>query len=187
MSARGYGDLTSLPGVTKGLGRPPACICWTCHTGGECARVNQARWDNDFLALATFWAVRKSKDPSTRCGAVIARGKEIVCLGYNGFARGVRDLPERYDDRGLKYQLVVHAELNAITIARQPLDGCTLYTWPFQPCSRCAAVVINARIARVVAPVLPEDKRERWGEDMALAAMQFREAGVSLELVDGVW
>ncbi len=144
------------------------------------AEADQLRWDRDFLAMAEWYALRKSKDPSTKVGAVITRGREIVSLGYNGFARGVNDLPERYADRAIKYKLVVHAERNAMAFARQNLTGCTLYTWPFMPCPVCAGEVIQVGITRVVAPVCPPEILERWKDDLELSRLQFREAGVEL-------
>lgn len=134
-------------------------------------------WDKRFLGLAEHVAAW-SKDPSTRCGAVITRGREIVSMGYNGFARGVADLEERYRDRQTKYAMIVHAEMNAVLHARQCLSGCTLYTWPFGPCSACAACVIQAGIARVVHPEPTAEQLSRWGDSFRLAATQFREAGV---------
>jgi dCMP deaminase len=137
-------------------------------------------WNHRFLELAKFVA-QWSKDPSTKTGAVITSpDRSVVSLGYNGFARGVDDSPERYLDRDLKYKLVVHCERNAILSAKRDLSGFTLYTWPFMSCSICANMVIQSGIKRCVAPYIPEDKKVRWKEDMELAEMQFREAGVEM-------
>lgn len=107
-------------------------------------------------------------------------------MGYNGFARGVDDTPERYLERELKYRLIVHCERNALLFAdTHRLKGATLYTWPFMSCSVCAGMVIQSGIRRCVAPFIPEDKRERWEADMKLATQQFQEAGVELCLLDG--
>jgi dCMP deaminase len=103
-----------------------------------------------------------------------------VSTGYNGFARGVKDLPERYKDRELKYRMIVHGELNAIIHAQQDLTGCCLYTYPFTCCSVCAACVIQAGITRCVAPPLPDNLKERWEKDVKLTELQFAEAGVEL-------
>lgn len=135
------------------------------------------KWDNRFLELAKHIA-SWSKDPSTQTGAVIADQKRrVVSLGYNGLAQGVEDKPERLNNRDLKYKMFVHCERNAIIFARQPLDGCTLYTWPFMSCAACAALVIQAGIARVVAPV---SENPRWLEDFKLSMDQFKEAGVAV-------
>lgn len=148
-------------------------------------RLSEAAWDQDFLALARWWALRRSKDPSTKVGAVIVRpDHSIVSLGYNGFAKGVSDDPERYLDRELKHKIVVHAERNAMHFSSESLRGCTLYTWPFMPCASCSGDVIQRGITRVVAPPIPTHLQERWGENMELATMQFREAGVKLDIVE---
>lgn len=143
------------------------------------------KWHRRFLELARFIS-EWSYDPSTKTGAVIVTpDRRIVSTGYNGFAKGVKDDPERYADRELKYKLVVHCERNAILFAnRDQLQGATLYTYPFMSCSVCAGFVIQAGIARCVAPQIPEDKRARWAEDMKLSEMQFREAGVELIFLD---
>lgn len=135
-------------------------------------------WDRRFLSMARLVATW-SKDPSTRCGCVITDAKHrVVSLGFNGFARGVRDHPERYSDRDVKYRLVLHAEMNAVLFSRRDLTGCTLYNVPMLPCARCAAVIIQAGISRVVSPPLPEHLTERWGEEVRLSLEQFKDAEV---------
>lgn len=145
---------------------------------------SQTRWDCDFLALAEWYGKRKSKDPSTKVGAVITRGREIVSLGYNGLPKRVLDLPERYSDRELKLKMIVHAERNAIIFARQNLTGCTLYTHPFLPCSVCAGMVIQADIVRVVAPQATPEQYQRWKSEFDLTQLMFQEAGVELVLLE---
>jgi dCMP deaminase len=144
----------------------------------------QRKWDLRFLALARFVA-QWSKDPSTKTGAVIVDADNcVVSVGFNGFARGVRDLPERYADRSIKYPMVCHCERNAVQFAdRYRLKGATLYTWPFMSCSPCAGVVVQSGITRCVAPPLAEHLKERWAADTALARAQFEEAGVTLDIV----
>lgn len=144
--------------------------------------------DIQFLEDARH-AARKSKDPSTKCGAVIIRpDRSEVARGYNGFPRKMKDLPEWYLDRGVKLSRVIHAEMNAIMFSNERLDGCTLYTWPFLPCDRCAVHVIQKGIIRVVAPPCPPDKLEKWGAVFELSKAYFQECGVEvleLELSDG--
>lgn len=133
-------------------------------------------WDEWFLDLAHLMA-RRSKDPSTQVGAVIADGKRIVSQGYNGFPTGVADTPERLNDRDVKLQITLHAELNAVLTAARPLDGCTIYvTRP--PCAACAAVIVQVGIKRVVYPEPPEEFVERWKDSLTLAHDMMAEAGV---------
>lgn len=143
------------------------------------------KWDLRFLELARLVA-SWSKDPSTKTGAVIVdREKRIVSVGYNGFPRGVHDLPDRYADRALKYKMVSHCERNAILFAHRPVKDCILYTWPFMSCSTCAGVVIQSGITECVAPVLPPELKERWGDDVEVAKIMFAEAGVNLRFISG--
>lgn len=142
--------------------------------------LRQLKWDLRFLNLARVYA-SYSKDPSTKTGAIIADQKfRPVGWGYNGFAHGVDDSPERYANRDLKYKMVVHCERNAMQFAQRDLTGCTLYTWPFMSCAPCAAHVINSGISRVVAPI---NDNPRWQEDFRLSQQQFSEAGVQVCLL----
>ena len=103
--------------------------------------------------------------------------RRIISTGYNGFPRDVADTHERYHDRAIKYEMIVHGEINAIVFAQQDLTGATLYTWPFMPCSRCAAIVIQTGIDRVVAP---HCDNPRWQDSFKLTQRMFEEADVEL-------
>ncbi|HUY94896.1 MAG TPA: dCMP deaminase family protein [Terracidiphilus sp.] len=136
-------------------------------------------WDHRFLdmaALVSTW----SKDPSTKVGAVITRGKFVVSLGFNGHPAGVEDSAARLENRETKYKTIIHAELNAILSARQPLEGCTLYVVPFMPCSNCGAVIVQAGIKRVVTL---ENNNERWAESFEITRTIFAEAGIDLVIL----
>lgn len=139
------------------------------------------KWDKRYIELAKFVS-QWSKDPSTQTGAVIAdRNRRIVSVGYNGFARGVHDTPERLNNREIKYKMVVHCERNAIIFARQDLSNCILYCWPWLTCSVCASLVIQAGIAEVVHP---NATNERWAEEFKLAREQYSEAGILVRAID---
>lgn len=76
--------------------------------------MNDARrevWDRRFLEMAATigsW----SKDPSTKVGAVIvAPDLSIVSLGFNGLPRGLEDTQARYENRELKYKMVLHLDV----------------------------------------------------------------------------
>lgn len=142
-----------------------------------------SKWDTRFFELARCVA-SWSKDPSTKCGAVVVDpARRVLGTGYNGFARGCDDAPELYADRARKYLRVVHAERNALLFACRSVAGATVYTVPFPPCAQCAALLIQAGVARVVAPAPAADLAARWGADLAEAARMFAEAGVVLDVV----
>ena len=132
-------------------------------------------WDDRFLKLAEHVA-GWSKDPSTKCGAVITRDKRVISMGFNGFPQGVEDTDERLNNRDLKYKMVIHAEVNALMFAKQSVEGCTIYVWPMHPCSRCATQIIQAGITRVVSIEPTPALVERWGGDMRLAQEMYEEA-----------
>jgi dCMP deaminase len=135
-------------------------------------------WDKRFLDLASHGA-GWSKDPSTKVGAVIVRpDKTVASIGFNGLPRGVEDSDTRLHDRQLKYPMTVHAEVNAILHAREPLHGYTIYVAPLNPCSNCAAAIIQSGIKRVMAMA---QINPRWEESNALAQTMFEVAGVSSE------
>lgn len=134
------------------------------------------------LDLCDHVALR-SRDPSTKVGAVIMRpDKTIASVGYNGFPRGTSDDPAIYDNRPRKYARTVHAELNAILTAREPLVGYTIYVSPLHPCSQCAAAIIQAGITEVIyrVPEMDEEADRRWEGSFSEARMLFAEAGVSV-------
>lgn len=148
----------------------------------------QDKWIKRMLGLAAHVA-EWSKDPSTKVGAVIADGhNRIVSVGFNGFAKGVEDLPERLNNRELKYEMVVHAEVNAILFADCALHDCSLFVHPLPPCARCATIIIQAGIKTVYAPTIPQIADiaiiERWHASCLIAEQMFIDAKVKLEHID---
>ncbi len=137
-----------------------------------------AKWDTRFLGLATHISAW-SKDPSSQVGAVITDGNRIISLGYNGFAAGVEDKPERLSNRDCKLNLTIHAEENAMIFAKRDLTACTVYvTHP--PCPRCASKLIQEEIGRIVYISPSADFLSRWAEDLKLSHEMYQEAGVQV-------
>jgi dCMP deaminase len=156
------------------------------HTDTAAHRV--IKWHHRFLALARH-VEQWSKDPSMKVGAVIvATDRRVLALGYNGFPRGVADMDIRYQDRTLKYPMVVHAEVNAIVSAGHDLRGATLYCSTGVPCPDCMGVIIQAGIQTVVYPPQrqPNSKpgKTDWEELGKLSVTMAREAGLKLQLIN---
>lgn len=97
-----------------------------------------------------------SKDPNTQMGAVIVDvDNNPLGSGYNGPPSDIPDdsfswcRPQNQDDFS-KYDVVIHAEINAIHHSpRERLKGATLYVTGF-PCKDCMLEIIKAKISRVV-------------------------------------
>jgi dCMP deaminase len=137
-------------------------------------------WGNRYTCLAkeiSTW----SKDPSTQVGAVvIGNNGEVLSQGYNGFPRGIKDTAARLKDRERKYNLVVHAEMNAIYNAGLngvSLKGSTLYVYGLPVCNECAKVIIQVGIDKVIA-TRPADYNEKWDDSIKDAKALFKEAEV---------
>lgn len=141
---------------------------------------NYSKWDYRFLDLAEFissW----SKDPSTKVGAVITdKYNRIISVGYNGFPQNIID-DQRLNNRETKYKIIVHGEMNAILFANRSLTDCTLYTYPFMPCPRCASIIIQAGINRVVSY---NNMPERWKSEFDTSMNLFKESNVELKLYE---
>jgi dCMP deaminase len=143
-------------------------------------------WDKRLLFLAEHISTW-SKDPSTKVGAVLAHGKDVVGLGYNGFPKGVEDTEERLNDRPTKYKLVVHAEANAILMAGHKTNGASLYVWCpgwGNPCicNECAKLAIQAGVKEVVGVEgVSKDNglSSRWGESMKVVSTMLDESSVT--------
>lgn len=145
----------------------------------------QEKWDRRYLGLAKYYS-QFSKDPSTKVGAILVDyNNRVAGLGYNGFPAGIEDTEERYNNRELKYKLVVHAEVNAIINAGTKAVGSTLYVWPsfaLPPiCNECCKVAITAGVDTIVGFVADEtDERAlRWKDSIAIAKMMCDEAGIN--------
>lgn len=136
-------------------------------------------WDEYHMGFAEH-AATKSKDPATQVGAVaIGEIKQIVETGFNGFPRGVADLPERME-RPQKYLYTSHAEENLVaTAARARLAGTTVYVTHLC-CARCARMLIQAGVARVVSG---HGKTSMPQEEFEAAVLMFSEANVALEFM----
>lgn len=140
--------------------------------------VNLFKWHKRMMDLAEFissW----SKDPSTKVGAVIVdENNRIVSTGYNGFPKCVKDLKSRYDNKDLKYKIILHAEENAILYAKRDLSNCKLYVSALPPCAHCASIIINSGIKTVIYK--KQEIPEKWKESFKISKMMFKEAQVKL-------
>jgi dCMP deaminase len=142
-------------------------------------------WDLRYLKLANEVA-SWSKDPSRKIGAVAVGDKgQVLAQGYNGFPRGVFDLPDRYEDRPTKYKYVVHAEMNVIYNSCYngvSLDGATLYITGLPMCAECTKGIIQVGIKRVVMDA--DLEHPIWKESWKLSQQMLDEAGVQYEFIN---
>lgn len=143
------------------------------------------KYDIRFMRLArefSYW----SKDPSSQLGAVAIseENKIVLSQGYNGFPRGIKD-DYRLCIRSLKYQHIVHAEMNVIYNAYEngvKLKGSTLYVYGLPVCLDCANAIIQVKFKRIVICNAKNDKR--WDESFACTAAKFKEANIEVDFIN---
>ena len=155
---------------------------------GEFKDYRPPSWDRLFMRLVYEYA-SKSKDPSSKIGAVVVRDRRPILFGYNGFPEGVQDTCERLCNREIKYMLVEHAERNALDMATRlgiSAMGGTLYTQVL-PCSGCAKGIIQAKIKEVVLHTPADEYFQKrsssssnWKKDHEYSNMMFKEARVHI-------
>lgn len=144
------------------------------------------KWAKRLMETATHVSLW-SKD-TTKVGAVLtdATGKVVLLTAFNGPAMGVEDHDWRFDrTNGVKYLWAEHAEQNLISFAARrgiATDGLTVVC-THHPCSRCAGIMVQAGIRRVIVgpgtTSMPDAEFEA-------AAQKFKEAGIELvQITDG--
>lgn len=140
-------------------------------------------WDARFYSLAksvSDW----SKDPKARVGAVILDERHWpTALGYNGFPAGVEDDVAKLNDQELKNDMVVHAEQNALLHAGYRARHGSIYVYGKPVCPRCAVLIIQAGVKRVVAlqpdpKANPDSTTHRTG---VISVEMFEQAGIEFK------
>lgn len=113
--------------------------------------------DSKYMGLAWLHA-SFSKDPNTQVGAQIVGPNNFpLGSGYNGPPRQmidanvIWDRPPKDDPDALsKYDLIVHAEINAIDHCKgHDLARSTLYVTAL-PCPKCMLEIVRKEICRIV-------------------------------------
>ncbi|MEK6863372.1 MAG: deaminase [Nanoarchaeota archaeon] len=142
-----------------------------------------------FLRFAYEIGALKSKDPSTQTGAILVNPQNIMlAFGYNHLPWEMNDNQEIWNDREQKYQSVIHAEVDVISVAESyghSTVGTTLYV-PWIPCDKCAEAIITAGISGLVVHQELIDKIPvRWKESTNKALDKLAKAGVNCRTISG--
>lgn len=158
----------------------PDLKVWSCATDDERVARNfrkAAQW----LSTVAMHAELHSKDPRTKVGAAILTPDwRVISIGYNGFPIGTPDDPAMWADRTTKYKHVIHAESNAIDMARQDLSG-TMLVCNLYPCHLCAQ-----RIAQNGIKTLYFSADPRPDLEFVVAERILKNAGVTTLQVKGI-
>jgi dCMP deaminase len=145
---------------------------------------SELKWHKRFAEM-TKMVSSWSKDPSTQVGAVIVdEDNRIISCGYNGFPKSIPDDEQLLMDRDFKYDVIIHAEENAIMFANTSLKGKTIYV-THHPCPKCASKIAQTGISRVVVTTKPSaDFMERWKVSMARSKYILQHAEVDVLILE---
>jgi len=148
---------------------------------------------NEYFMRMVYLVASKSKDKSTKVGAVIVNpeSKQVLATGYNGFCRGLDDNNLKRSVSPEKYFWTCHAEANSVfSAARQgiKLNGSVIYT-NLIPCSDCAKAIIQSGIKKVVVHKQPMSMMEQkfkdsWGKSFEVSQTMLEELKIPLEKLD---
>lgn len=151
-------------------------------------------WDEYFM-LQAMMASFRSKDPSTKVGAVfVNKDNHQLSMGYNGFIAGIDEsqLPWGKDPRAplefQKYGYVMHAEANAILHTTQNLVGSRCYVTLF-PCNECAKLLASTKVSEVI--YLSDKHQDKDHTKIAkrifdLAGIRYRQFDIDEKLVNSL-
>ena len=144
------------------------------------------KWNDYFFELCDVIS-KKSKDPSTKVGAIIVNsGNSIVSTGYNGFPIGADDTVESRYERPEKYTWTCHAEENAIAFAARngiSTNGATLYCNRLPCCARCTRLALQAGIKKfIILCDVPNETIDRWKQENEIAIAMINESGALMEI-----
>lgn len=126
----------------------------------------------------SFW----SKDPSTKVGAVIVDRELdlIIGAGYNKFPDYIQEDEKRMNNRDVKYDLIIHAEMCALMSSmynyKDYLARSIIYTYPIPPCIRCMSHLVDRGIRGVVSL---DEYPDRWAESIQKSKNLINEVGGS--------
>ena len=187
ITAKNEGDLASVVKRKCHASKGDYSFTLIGKTESDITNYKPPTWDVLFMRKV-YEIASKSKDPRTKMGAVLVQDNHAILEGYNGFAKGVTDSEDRYNDKEIKYKFVVHAEANSVLIAARfgiSTLGCTLYTQGI-PCNECTKSVIQAGVSEIVVhkqwPNLVTSPK--WVESIKISNIMLEEADVKVRVLN---
>lgn len=146
------------------------------------------KWKFRFCSLAKEIS-KWSKDPSSKIGAVIVDDRKvIISTGYNGFPESMDDKESDYLNRELKYQFIIHGEMNALLNALKTgrsVRDCNLFVYGLPVCSYCAKHIAQSGIKYVCMAFESNNERvTRWFEtEWHISKNIFEKSNISYEFI----
>lgn len=146
---------------------------------------SEISFDEYFMRMV-YLVASKSKDPSSKIGAILVKNGNVVSSGFNGLPQKVIDFSSRYLNKEIKYQMVAHAECNSIYYAARhgiSTAGASLYTNGLV-CCECSKAVIQAGITRIIYHEQFAGMNDKWIKSVEFSKIMLDEAGVKIDIFD---
>lgn len=129
----------------------------------------EEKWCKRYIELAKLVSTW-SKDTHQVGAVIVNSNKQVIGLGYNGFAKHIKDSDIRLSNKELKRALTVHAEENAImNTYENNTDGCAIFVYGYPPCLHCTNVIIQAGIQTIYFYSPSDDISEHWKDNIEFA------------------
>ena len=147
--------------------------------------MTRPNWDEYFMDIARAVALR-SEDPSSKVGCVIVdKNNRPISFGYNGFVAGCNERGESFE-RPMKYNLVIHGEMNALLFAKQDLKDAKVYC-THAPCDNCLKHLLQSGIRYIIFD--DTELLSRLSVDSLIACMRLANSVEmeSLHNTNGIW
>lgn len=147
--------------------------------------------DERALMLQAYVIAKQSPDPSTQnCAMLVDNNGEIICGGLNAVPNSLlinNDYSPYINDRDLKYDETVHAEVNAICTAALNgvrTKGLIMFA-PWAACKNCAKTIIAAGIKELWTHNLAA-AHNQWNEEVKKGLDMIKRSGIELHIIDGI-
>jgi dCMP deaminase len=128
----------------------------------------------------------RSPDPSTKVGCIIYAPYGVsVGMGWNSFPANMKVDVSYYQNRELKYDRIVHAEMRALMAATDHAMGGRLYT-TLPPCKECAKHICDAGLSEVYLRTssMQADWVKRFPGEVQKSMQLFAECDIQVIMVD---
>lgn len=111
---------------------------------------NRPGWDKYFMNIAEVVKTR-SLDKKTQVGCVLVslKDRRIISTGYNSLKSGMNHNIINWDNREEVYNLIIHAETNAVLYAKSNYEDSVLYT-TLSPCQSCIKLLSATGIKKII-------------------------------------
>jgi dCMP deaminase len=103
----------------------------------------------DMAMQIAIVASKRSEDPHKKVGAcVLDKNGRVLGVGYNGLRAGQIEDETFWNDRDIRRNYIIHAEVNALS--NVDVKKANILAVTLLPCSSCANIIASTNISKVI-------------------------------------